>query len=121
MGFFGAIKTTVIGVKDIVLKVNSTVWETGEGAQKAARMVKTSVTTSSFGISTYNAAEDFVCNDRVCFILSFVGAACDATTLICGNIPITKGVTVVTIPISVGCKSTRAFCKKFGTLPGCNN
>ena len=115
-----SITQTVAGVKDIVLKVNSTIWETGEGAMKAARMVKTSITGTSIGISAYNAAEDFVCKDRVCFVLSTVGGTCDTVTIVCGNIPVANKVTLVTIPVSAACKGTRAYCKKFGTLPGCN-
>ena len=110
----------LVGAKDIVLKVNETMWISGENAEKTVAMVKNGAALSAAGISGYNAAEDFICRDKLCFVLSSVGGTCDLVSCICGNIPVVRGVTSVTVPVSIACKSTRAYCKRFGTLPGCN-
>jgi hypothetical protein len=117
----GSVKEIIVGVKDIVLKVNSTIWVSGENAEKTVSIVKSSANLAGAGVSTYNAAEDYLCNDKICFVLSCVGGSCDLISTICGNIPVTKKITGVTVPVSAMCKSTRIYCKKYGTLPGCSN
>jgi hypothetical protein len=116
---WSSLKTIVVGTKDIILKVNQTIWTSGENAERAASIAKTSGNLAGAGISSYNAAEDAACGDQLCFILSCVGATCDVASILCGNIPIIKGAVHVTVPVSVACKSTRFYCKKFGQLPGC--
>ena len=116
-----SIVQTARGVKDIVLKVNETLWISGESAEKAVRLVKDGAALSGAGISTYNAAEDWICHDRVCFILSTVGGSCDLASYVCGHIPALNCVTYATVPVSIACKSVRTYCKRWGTLPGCKN
>ena len=118
---FSTLRETALGIKDIVLKLNSTIWTSGENAEKAVSIVKSGGNLAGAGISTYNAAEDYLCNDKICFALSCVGGSCDLMSTVLGNIPFTKKATCVTVPVSIMCKSTRMYCKKYGTLPGCPN
>jgi hypothetical protein len=52
----GSVKEIIVGVKDIVLKVNSTIWVSGENAKKAVSIVKSSANLAGAGVSRYNAA-----------------------------------------------------------------
>jgi hypothetical protein len=72
------------------------------------------------GVSTYNTAENYLCNDKICFVLPSVSGSCNLVSTICGNIHVTKKITSVTIRVSVMCKSTRIYYKKYGTVPVCS-
>jgi hypothetical protein len=119
MGSMGDVKIILAATKDITLKLNSTLYTAPDGVTHAFGLFKSSATLSACGIGIYNAAEDYICQDKVCFVLSCVGSAADATTFVCGKIPVVRYVTLGSVPILVGCKAVRGYCKRWGSLPGC--
>lgn len=107
------------GVKDIVRGVNATVWGGVEGAEKVSRSIKTGLSGADVVIGTSHALEDFGCNDYVCGSLDVIGSVSSAVGLVVGNLPHTKHLTVVTVSVTLGCRTIRAYCKKYGTFWGC--
>ena len=104
---------------DILRGLNTTVWGGVEEAEKVGKIVKTGLSGADVVIGTSHAVEDFSCNDPICGSLDVIGSISSAVGLILGNIPPTKHLTVVTGSITVGCRSIRYYCKKFGTVWGC--
>lgn len=104
---------------DILRGVNATVWGGVEGAEKVGTIVKTGLSGTDIIIGTSHALEDFGCNDVVCGSLDVIGCVSSAVGLVIGNIPTTKHLTVITGSVTVGCRSVRYYCKKYGTFWGC--
>ena len=104
---------------DILRGVNTTVWGGVEGAEKVGAIVKTGISGADVVIGTSHALEDFACNDVFCGTIDVVGSVSSAVGLVLGNIPATQHLTVITGSVTVGCRSVRYYCKKYGTFWGC--
>lgn len=104
---------------DILRGVNATIWGGVEGAEKVEKIVKTGVSGADVVIGTSHALEDFACNDVVCGTIDVIGSVSSAVGLVLGNIPATKHLTFITGSVTVGCRSVRYCCKKYGTFWGC--
>ena len=109
----------VKGSYDILRGINAKVWGGTESAEKVGKIVKTGVSGADVVIGTSHALEDFSCNDPICGTIDIIGSVSSAVGLVLGNIPATKHLTFVTGSITVGCRSVRYYCKKYGTLWGC--
>ncbi len=112
-------KKTLQMTYDIVRGINATVWGGIEEGEKAARIVKTGLSGADVIIGTSHALEDFGCNDIVCGSIDVVGSVSSAIGLVLGNIPATKHLTLITGSVTVGCRSVRYYCKRYGTFWGC--
>ena len=110
----------VVASYDILRGVNATVWGGVEGADKVGKIVKTGVSGADVVIGTSHALEDFGCNDVVCGTIDVIGSVSSAVGLVLGNIPATKHLTFITGSVTVGCRSVRYYCKKYGTFWGCS-
>ena len=104
---------------DVLRGVNATVWGGVEAGEKASKILKTGISGADVVIGTSHALEDFSCNDMVCCTIDVVGSVSSAVGLVLGNIPATKHLTLVTGSVTVGCRSVRYYCKKYGTFWGC--
>jgi len=104
---------------DILRGINATVWGGVEGADKVGKIVKTGLSGADVVIGTSHALEDLGCNDYVCGSLDIIGSVSSAVGLVLGNIPSTKSLTVITGSVTVGCRSVRYYCKRYGTFWGC--
>ena len=105
---------------DILRALNATLWGGVEGAQKVSKIVKTGFSGADVVIGTSHALEDFSCNDPVCGTLDVIGSVSSAVGIILGNIPATKGLTVITGSVTIGCRTVRYYCKNYGTFWGCS-
>jgi hypothetical protein len=114
--FRSKIGTTTL---DILRGVNATVWGGVENADKVGKIVKTGISGADVVIGTSHALEDFGCNDYVCGSLDVIGSVSSAVGLVLGNIPSTKSLTFITGSVTVGCRSVRYYCKRYGTFWGC--
>jgi len=63
--------------------------------------------------------EDLSCQDYVCTRLDIVDSLSTTVGLVLGNIPNTKHLTLVTGSVTLGCRSVRFYCKKYGIFWGC--
>lgn len=104
---------------DILRGVNATVWGGVEGSEKASKIIKTGLSGADVVIGTSHALEDFACNDKVCGSLDVIGSLSSGVGLVLGNIPATKHLTLITGSITVGCRSVRFYCRKYGTFWRC--
>ena len=104
---------------DILRGVNVTIQGGVEGAEKVGKIVKTGLSGADVVIGTSHAMEDFACNDPVCGTLDVIGSVSSAVGLVIGNIPATKHLTLITGSVTVGCRSVRYYCKRYGTFWGC--
>lgn len=104
---------------DILRGVNATVWGGVEEAEKVGKIVKTGISGADVIIGTSHALEDFACNDYICASLDIIGSVSSTASLVLGNIPSTKHLTFITGSVTVGCRSVRFYCKKYGTFWGC--
>jgi len=110
----------IVGVTyDILRGVNATVWGGVEEADKVNKIVKTGLSGADVVVGTSHALEDFGCQDYVCGSLDVIGSVSSAVGLVLGNIPSTKHLTRVTGSVTVGCRSIRYYCKRYGTFWGC--
>ena len=113
-------RSKIVGATyDILRGVNATVWGGVEKAEKVGKIVKTGISGADVVIGTSHALEDFACNDVVCGTIDVVGSVSSAVGLVLGNIPATKHLTFITGSVTVGCRSVRYYCKKYGTFWGC--
>lgn len=104
---------------DILRGINATVWGGVQEAEKVGTIVKTGVSGADVIIGTSHALEDFSCNDVVCGTLDVVGSVSSTVGLVLGNIRATKHLTFITGSVTVGCRSVRYYCKRYGTFWGC--
>ena len=85
----------------------------------------TKVTGASTGAAgaakgTVDMLESIVCQDGVCTVVSGIGVCADGLSIAASFIPGPNVTTVVTIPVSVGCKVFVYCCKKAKKMPwGC--
>ena len=116
MGF----SSKITGVTyDVLRGVNATVWGGVEEAEKVGKIVKTGLSGADVVVGTSHALEDFGCQDYVCGSLDIIGSVSSTVGLVLGNIPATKHLTLITGSVTVGCRSVRYYCKKYGTFWGC--
>ena len=112
--------TKIVGATyDILRGLNATVWGGAEEAAKVRVMIKTGLSGADVVIGTSHALEDFACNDKVCGALDVIGSVSSAVGIVVGNIPATKHLTVITGSVTIGCRSVRYYCKRYGTFWGC--
>ena len=104
---------------DILQGVNTTIWGGIDEATKVGKIVKTGLSIADGVIGTSCALEDFACNDKVCGTLDLVDSVSSVVGIVVGNIPATKHLTFITGSVTVGCRSVRYYCKKYGTFWGC--
>jgi hypothetical protein len=113
-------KSKILDVSyDILRGINATVWGGAEKAEKVGKIVTTGLTLADTTIGVSDALEDFSCNDVVCGSLDVIGSVSSVVGLVVGNIPSTKHLTVITGSVTVGCRSVRYYCKRYGTFWGC--
>lgn len=82
----------------------------------------TGVSTGTAGAAkgTVDMLEAVACQDGVCAIVSAVGVCADGLSIATSFIPGPNVTTVVTVPISVGCKTFVFCCKRAKQMPwGC--
>ena len=74
----------------------------------------TGITTGTAGVAkgSLDFAEALACQDGVCAVVSAVGVAADGLSICASFIPGPNVTTMVTMPISVGCKVFVWCCKK---------
>lgn len=110
----------IVGVTYNVLHgINATVWGGVEEAGRVGKIVKTGLSGADVVIGTSHALEDFGCQDYVCGSLDIIGSVLSTIGLIVKNKPSTKHLTLITDSVTVGCRSVRCNCKKYGTFWGC--
>jgi hypothetical protein len=109
----------VVVTYDILRAINASLWGGVAGAEKVGKIVKTGISGADVVIGTSHALEDFGCQDYVCGTLDVIGSVSSAVGLVLGNIPETKHLTVITGSVTVGCRSVRFYCKRYGTFWGC--
>jgi len=109
----------VVATYNILRGVNASIWGGVEGAEKVGKIVKTGLSGADVVIGTSHALEDFGCNDVVCGSLDVIGSVSSTVGLVLGNIPSTKHLTFITGSVTVGCRSVRYYCKRYGTFWGC--
>ena len=105
--------------RDILKGLNSTYWGGAEGVEKAATIVKSTVTSTDVIIGTSWALEDLQCQDYVCCAFDVIGCTSSSIGFVLGNIPRTKKYTAVTTTITATCRGVRIYCKNYGTFWGC--
>ena len=82
----------------------------------------TGVSTGASGAAkgTVDMLEAVACQDGVCAVVSGIGVCADALSIATSFIPGPNVTTVVTVPISVGCKTFVWCCKRAKKMPwGC--
>ena len=104
---------------DILRGINQTIWGGIEGTEKVSKIVKTGLSGADVVIGTSHTLEDLACQDMNCVAFDIIGSVSSAIGLVVGNIPGTKGMTVVTGSVTIGCRAVRYYCKTYGTFWGC--
>ena len=82
----------------------------------------TGVSTGAVGVAkgTVDMLEAVACQDGVCAVVSGIGVCADGFSMAASFIPGPNVTTVVTVPVSVGCKVFVYCCKKAKKMPwGC--
>ena len=82
----------------------------------------TGVSTGAAGAAkgTVDMLEAVACQDGVCAVVSGVGVCADSLSMAASFIPGPNITTIVTVPVSVGCKVFVYCCKKAKRMPwGC--
>lgn len=82
----------------------------------------TGVSTGAAGAAkgTVDMLEAVACQDGICAVVSGIGICADGLSMAASFIPGPNVTTVVTVPVSVGCKVFVYCCKKAKKMPwGC--
>ena len=106
-------------IKNILINVNATVTKCVEGSDRFQKIVTTSTGTVAMGKGAVDMIEDLACQDYVCFTVDCIGVVADGLTSLTSFIPGPNVTSVVTIPISLGCKTFRWCCKRAELPFGC--
>ena len=111
------IVTNVNDMSDNAVKISKTADKTLTYVTKV-----TGVSTGAAGAAkgTVDMLEAVACQDGVCAVVSGVGVCADGLSMAASFIPGPNVTTVVTLPISLGCKVFVYCCKKAKRMPwGC--
>lgn len=82
----------------------------------------TGVSTGAAGAAkgTIDMLQAVACQDSLCAIVSAVGVCADSLSMATSFVPGPNVTTVITVPVSVGCKVFVYCCKKAKKMPwGC--
>jgi len=82
----------------------------------------TGVSTGAAGAAkgTVDMLEAIACQDGICAVVSGIGVCADGLSMAASFIPGPNVTTVITVPVSVGCKVFVYCCKKAKKMPwGC--
>lgn len=105
--------------KAILLTINSTVAKTFETTQAVTKTIVTTVGASAAAKGAVDIAEDLICQDYFCLTIDCIGVCADLLTITTSFIPGPNITSVVTIPVSTGCKVFRWCCQKSFFKFGC--
>lgn len=112
--------------RDMLINGNTTVANIATGSTKAldaAEATHKTVVTTTGGMGaakgTVDMIEDLACQDYVCFTVDTIGVCADVITCCTSFLPGLNVTSVVTIPISMSCKTFRWCCKRAGLPFGC--
>ena len=106
-------------IKNILIQVNTTVTKTAKGSNWVGKTVVTSTGGIGAAKGTVDMLEDLVCQDYVCFTVDCIGVAADTLTCLTSFVPGPNVTSIVTIPISLTCKTFRWCCKRAELPFGC--
>jgi len=121
------IKKIILFVPNKLVVINSNVDKVIQFPETADRTLTyvtkvTGATTGAAGVAkgSVDFAEALACQDGVCAIVSAVGVAADGLQICTSFIPGPNITSIVTLPVSVGCK-VFVWCCKRSKLPwgGC--
>ena len=104
----------------ILRNINAIVCSSLQEADTFGKVVKTGLSGADIAIGTSHAIQDFACNDKICGSIDIIGNISSAVGLALGNIPATQHLTLITGSVTIGCRSVRYYCKKYGTFWGCS-
>lgn len=85
------------------------------------KMVGASTGTAGLAKGAVDCAEALVCKDGLCAVVSGIGCIADGLTICTNFIPGPNVTTVVTVPVSVGCKTFVWACKRSSLPFGCRH
>jgi len=103
----------------IVKNINDSTGNLAKITEKADKTLNyvtkaTGVSVGSAGVAkgTSDLVEAVVCEDNVCAVVSGIGVCADTLSIAASFIPGPNVTTIITVPISVGCKVFVYCCKK---------
>jgi hypothetical protein len=114
----------VVGIVKNVNESTDNMVKISETADNTLTYV-TKVTGISIGATgaakgTVDMLEAVACQDGVCAIVSVIGVCADGLSMAASFIPGPNVTTIITVPVSVGCKVFVYCCKKAKRMPwGC--
>jgi hypothetical protein len=116
---FSSVKKVVMFVPNKLISINKNIdkiIELPENTDKFFTYVTkvTGATTGAAGAAkgTVDLAEAIACKDGICAVVSAVGVAADSLQICASFVPGPNVTSIVTTPISVGCKVFVWCCKK---------
>jgi len=102
---------------DSVVKITET---TDKTLTYVTKVTGVSCGTSGIAKGSVDVMEAIACQDGLCAVVSAVGVGADALSIAASFIPGPNITTVITVPVSVGCKVFVHCCKKAKKMPwGC--
>jgi hypothetical protein len=120
---FSSIKNAVLYIPRLLININDSVEKVAKITDKAdqgftyvTKVAGISVGAGGAAKGTVDFLEALVCQDGVCAVVSAVGVCADGLSIATSFIPGPNITTVVTVPISVGCK-VFVYCCKNAKLP----
>jgi hypothetical protein len=116
--------TYVVGTVKSINDSTDNLVKISETADKTLTYVTkvTGVSTGAAGAAkgTVDMLEAMACQDGVCAVVSGVGVCADGLSMAASFIPGPNVTTIITVPVSVGCKVFVYCCKKAKKMPwGC--
>ena len=119
----GTVTTVVKTVTNINQSTDNMV-KISETADKTLTYVTkvTGISTGAAGAAkgTVDMLEAIACQDGICAVVSGIGVCADSLSIAASFIPGPNVTTIVTVPVSVGCKVFVYCCKKAKKMPwGC--
>jgi hypothetical protein len=106
------IPNKLIAINNNVNKVISLPETTGKSFTYITKLTGATTGAAGVGKGSADLVEALVCQDGLCAFISAVGVAADGLQICTSFIPGPNVTTVVTLPISVGCKVFVWCCKK---------
>lgn len=89
-------------------------------AKIGTKVIGTTVGVFNGSRGVEDAIESFVCRDNLCFAVSCIGISADVVQFAASFTPAINATTLVTIPVSRGCKYFVWYCQNVkGVFGGC--
>lgn len=104
--------SSILNMNNTAIKVTGVGEKLSEAEKVMTKYIAATTGAAGFGKGAYDTLDAIKCQDGVCAIISGIGCGADGIQVIGSLVPGPNITSIITTPVSVGCKVFVWCCKK---------